>query len=325
MKKVVLSLLATGVAIVLATSCVRDKDYSHCKGELGLQRYDSLLMRGGGGEALMRTDSLFAELWTRLFGYEENENFAEFLSSFAEDSAMQQVQDTIFRIFQTTKKIDRQLCEGFSNLKREIPYVEIPRIHYFNGGFNAAFMMDSGMLGIALDRFLGSQSTYYQQLAIPRYALPSMEPARIAPDAVKGWLEGMYPPPYSCNSVIDRMLYFGKLLYISETVLPSVKREYNLSFSKEELDWLKKYEKDMWQTLSEQQVLFSTDPLIVAQLTNPGPFTRAFGDQSPGRAGIWIGYRIISNYMKNERGTTLSQLFATHNSQQILAAAKYNP
>jgi uncharacterized protein YjaZ len=54
------------------------------------------------------------------------------------------------------------------------------------------------------------------------------------------------------------------------------------------------------------------------------PFTRDFGDESPGRVGTWIGYRIICSYMKAS-GSDIKNLIGNTNAKEILSGSKYHP
>ncbi len=315
-----LLVLASGLA-----GCGPRADYGYMHSQLRLARMDSVLLRGGGGHAVMQRDSSFATLWARMFGYEPQEGIASFLDTFASDSSMQMLQDTIFRVFPTTRAEEQALCEGFGRLQELMPKVEIPRVYFCNGGFHTGYMMEPGLLGIALDHFLGRGSTYYELLGIPHYQREGMEPSRIATDAIKGWLEGMYPLPGEQRTVLDNMVYYGKLLYISQQVLPDEPDSVNLTFGEAALDWLEAHEAAMWVHLSEQNALFDTQPLVVSQLTQPAPYTRAFGPDSPGRAAVWIGYRIVCAYMQSNKDVTLQALYNNQDARSILAGANYAP
>jgi uncharacterized protein YjaZ len=59
-------------------------------------------------------------------------------------------------------------------------------------------------------------------------------------------------------------------------------------------------------------------------MTEEAPFTIRFSQEAPGKAAIWIGYRIVEKYMRRNRNITLPQLMHNHNAQEILGAAQYN-
>jgi hypothetical protein len=81
----------------------------------------------------------------------------------------------------------------------------------------------------------------------------------------------------------------------------------------------------MWQYLVENDLVFKTDQFIIRKLVGDAPFTSYFTNESPGRAAVWLGFRIIESYMARNRGTSLESLMSNINVQDILEKARYNP
>ena len=81
----------------------------------------------------------------------------------------------------------------------------------------------------------------------------------------------------------------------------------------------------MWQYLLEHDLLFSTDQFEVRKLTGDAPFTAYFTNESPGRAAVWIGFRIIESYMMKNTDVSLEELMRETDIQRILEKAKYAP
>ena len=75
----------------------------------------------------------------------------------------------------------------------------------------------------------------------------------------------------------------------------------------------------------EKKHLFSTDLMVVKRYIDESPFTKSFSAESPGRTGIWIGWQIVRNYMKNNPDVSLQDLIENSNYQEILNKSKYNP
>lgn len=309
----------------LGAACQRNATPPNWNDTLRLARLDHQLLREGGGEAIMASDSALAVLWTRLLHYEGTDNFDTYLNTFAADSTIQALQDSIEHTFPLGHEPAQQLSDAFAWIYHNLPSVDIPRIYFINGGFNAPCMMDTGRLGIALECFLGPECPYYDKLQIPQYIRRGMRPDRIAPTALTGWLEGMYTPVGNMRTVLDHMLYQGKLLYIAQRALPKLPDHATHGFSKDQIDWLKANEGNMWRYLSEKNVLFETNPLIINQFTGPAPFTRAFGNDSPGRAAAWLGYRIVESFFDANPSASIERTYFSTDSQQLLAKAKYNP
>jgi hypothetical protein len=80
----------------------------------------------------------------------------------------------------------------------------------------------------------------------------------------------------------------------------------------------------MWEYLLDKKHLFSSDFQLIKRYVDENPFTKDFGQHSPGRAVIWIGYRIVDRYVKNT-GTTPLQLMLENDMGKILRLSKYKP
>ena len=81
----------------------------------------------------------------------------------------------------------------------------------------------------------------------------------------------------------------------------------------------------MWTYLLEYKLLFSTDYMIIRKLVFPAPFTSYFPKESPGRAVVWLGYKIIEAYMDENQTVTLPQLMEATDYQLILRKSKFKP
>jgi hypothetical protein len=80
----------------------------------------------------------------------------------------------------------------------------------------------------------------------------------------------------------------------------------------------------MWMSLIENRLLFSTDEMTISKLINPAPFSFSTSE-APGRASIWLGYRITASYMKKNKNITLEELLLDNDYQKILNEAKFKP
>jgi len=82
----------------------------------------------------------------------------------------------------------------------------------------------------------------------------------------------------------------------------------------------------MWQYLIENDLIFKTDQFTIRKLIGEAPFTSYFSNESPGRAAVWLGFRIIESYMSgNRKENDLGSLMDNVNIQEILEKAKYDP
>ena len=73
------------------------------------------------------------------------------------------------------------------------------------------------------------------------------------------------------------------------------------------------------------KLLFSTDLLTINKLVNPAPFTVFFTRESPGKAVVWVAYKVVEAYMKKNKEVTLPQLMRERDYQKILRMSKFKP
>ncbi|HBC79027.1 MAG TPA: gliding motility protein GldB, partial [Bacteroidales bacterium] len=77
--------------------------------------------------------------------------------------------------------------------------------------------------------------------------------------------------------------------------------------------------------LIENDLIFKTDQFTIRKLVGEAPFTSYFTNESPGRAAVWLGFRIVESFMNKNRGRDLELLMNNTNVQEILEKAKYDP
>jgi hypothetical protein len=81
----------------------------------------------------------------------------------------------------------------------------------------------------------------------------------------------------------------------------------------------------MWEYLIEHKLLFETNRTIIRKFTGSGPFTKDFTSESPARAAVWLGWRIVEAYSRNNPELVLKDIMEEQDYQKILTLSKYNP
>ena len=98
-----------------------------------------------------------------------------------------------------------------------------------------------------------------------------------------------------------------------------------IGFRKEQLNWCMAHESEMWNYLIEKKMLFSGDRMGQVRFINPAPFTAPFGQKSPGRTGVWLGWQIVKSYMKKNSKVSLKALMENNDYHKILNDSGYSP
>jgi uncharacterized protein YjaZ len=133
-----------------------------------------------------------------------------------------------------------------------------------------------------------------------------------------------FPYNGSIDNVLNNILYEGKVMYAVRKLLSETPDSLLFGYTSEQFQWCQNNTDIMWTTLIENKLLFSTDELTISKLINPAPFSFSTRE-APGRASIWLGYRIIASYMKRHKGVTLEKLLLDSDYQKILNEAKFKP
>lgn len=324
-KKVLVLLLAGICALLLAGCSGCNTVDGPATAPITVTRLDTLLFEPGGVDSILEHHADFAALWGNVLGYDGREPLPQLFTRFASDTLILQLYDSINRVFPTTAAQVTDLQGAFGALAAHLPQMTIPRIYFYNSGFNASILLADSLLGIGLDRFLGAGCWYYMQLGIPRYLARSMAPQRLVPTAVEMWVGSEFPLDPARTNILDHMLYRGALLYIVRQTLPGLPDSLALGYSGQQLVWLRGHERALWQYLSEKKLLYEANSLLVNQFTQPAPFTTALGQDSPGQAACYVGYRIVEAYMRRNPTTPWSDLLGGQTAQTILSGARYNP
>ena len=130
---------------------------------------------------------------------------------------------------------------------------------------------------------------------------------------------------YQTDNVITEMIHYGKLKYFEKCMLPETPDEIIFGYTTDQMKFCRNNENQMWQYLIEHDLLFNSDQFTIRKLTGEAPFTSYFTNESPGRAAIWLGFRIVESFMIKNPGENIEQLMSNTDVQSILQESKYNP
>lgn len=251
--------------------------------------------------------------------------YTGYLLSFLNDSNVTHARlksDSLFRNF---RPYSEQLELAFKHFRYYFPGLPVPTVYTYLSGYNQSIVTMPYSLGISLDNYLGSACPYYTQLGIFEYKRHNMEPRKIVYDALYGWASQQFEYKGKTENLVSAMIFQGKLLYFLDAMIPDGQDSLKIGYKQTQLDWCKEHEQQMWSYLVENKMLFSGDRMELVRFINPAPFTTPFGQKSPGRTGIWLGWQIVKNYQKNHPALTLQELMAENDYHKILNESGYSP
>lgn len=253
------------------------------------------------------------------------DDFAHNMGLFVGYKENLEVLDTCRKVFADLTKLKKELEQGFKFYRHYFPENSIPDVYLHISGFNQSILVDSSWVSVSIEKYLGRDCIFYEWLSIPVYLRRKMIPEKITPDVMKAIAMTQFLYNDSVDNLLSQMVYNGMIQYFLKQVMPYHSDELLFDFSKEQLEWCRYYEKMMWSSIIERKHLFTTDRMVVQKYVGESPFSYYFGQDSPGRTGVFLGYRIVQSFMKRNPDITLSQLMEIRDYNQILVRAGYRP
>lgn len=324
------------ILVTMLLSCSRDPlkvDISKISTDIGIVRFEQDLFTSDPSSVagnLEHWQSRYGDFFDYFcfiagIGSPENPGFMERLTAFISDKNNYLLYKKTMEVFPDTDALEQDLNNAFRHYLYYFPGKQVPRVFTYVSGIRQSVITDEGLLGIGLDKYLGSNQTVYRQAGIYNYMLKNMHPGKIVSDCMTAWGETEFAFNDSVDNLISRMVYRGMLAYFSSAMLPDQPDSLITGFKTKEIDYLIAHEASMWAFLIEHKLLFETNKFTMDKYILEGPFTTDFGRNSPARAAVWIGYRIVESYMKKNSDVTLQQLMEERNYQKILTMSRYNP
>jgi gliding motility-associated lipoprotein GldB len=244
---------------------------------------------------------------------------------FISDKDMHGAYDACQKVFPDLNSVEEQVADAFRHYKYYYPHAKLPKIIAIMSGFIHAITYADTSLCVGLDWYLGSKNTFYEMLQMPNYVRTRMRKEFIAKDLIHAWMAKAYPNTNKSGTLLNEIIYQGKLLYMVDAMMPKEQDTIKIGFTKKQFDWCLDNENNMWGFLIKNKFLYSNDLTVVTKFTGEAPFTTGFVKESPGRTGVWIGWRIVRKYMDSNPKITLDQLMQENDAQKILSSSKYKP
>lgn len=242
-------------------------------------------------------------------------------------------EDWILELYKTTNKtfadttiMYEKLHNAFQYYKYYFPKKQIPNMCSFIGGVQYSIVIDSGMVAIGLDKYLGSDYPMYADMQISTFIKRNMYAEKIPTDVMRAITESEFPNALTEEYLLSKMIQQGRYMYFVKCMFPEESDSIIWGYTGKQLEFCKKSESEFWKYfVSTENMLFSGDYMLIKRFVDDGPFTPVFTKDSPGKIGQWIGFKIVESFMKNNPNVSLEDLFSIQSSQEIMRRAKYNP
>ena len=312
-------------------SCTNRKAFGEDSLSVRINRFDVDLYRylqnKEADETLLQNDSPFLNVFGErvlFIGTTDSIGFLERLQHFFSDSTLMSLYQKQQEVFADVTSYEKELSASFGLLLEKFPQLQFPQIYMHVSGLNQNIIVTDSILSLSADKYLGSDYPLYQEFFYD-YQKQKMNPEQVVLDYLLGFLYSEFPFEGNENVLLDRMLYEGKINYILSQILSGRNAWEVFGYTKEQYEWCVKSESRIWKTILQQKQLYTTDYIKTSQFVNDAPYTAPLTNSSPGRVGVWVGYRIVASYMKNNPKTTFGELIEMVDYQGFLKGARYKP
>ena len=292
--------LLVACALLLAASCGNDDGSPDVSGEkvvLKTRRFDRDLAAIDTARifeslpALRRKYPDFLDFWLdnlMQFGVkgdysEASPGIREGLHTFLTYKDFRGLFDTVAAHFPDTKAIDEPLRKGFQYYRHYYPKRGVPKIVFFISGLNnwSAVTVDTDIVGIGLDMFLGEGYPYYKSVGIPDYMSRQLRPVAAPVFAFRAIYEDAHPFQPENKTLLDMMIQRGKEQYFLSKMLPFLPDATRFGFTDAQVAWCDKNEALIYNFFVKGEMLYEKNWGKILRYVQDGPTAAGMPSASP--------------------------------------------
>lgn len=328
MQKLIVKIIQIALlGVNLLCLCCSDNKTNEGSSEFTIIRFDTdlyhYLIQNGPDSLLQKHKDFLDVLGEGVLGMGNTDStgfYSRLKDYFSEPTLMGIYKDEQEK-FANLTEINKELSKGLYAFFQQFDTIKRPKVYIHVSGFKENIVVTKDILSLSADKYLGS--TY--QKFFYKYERELINPERIVPDYLLGFMMAKLSFVGYEDVLLDRMLYEGKLRYLLSQLLPNRQIWEYVGYNKEQYKWCTQHQSLIWKTILENHYLFTANSSTITHYLNDAPYTATLPVESPGKVGVWLGYQIISAYMKQKPNTRWPELMGKTNYQEILKQSKYKP
>jgi len=247
------------------------------------------------------------------------------MKGFLNDPMMKDVQFQVDSCFSQNEILADEFIDAFEHFKYYFPQDTVPDIVFYNSGFNYGIFPMPSFIGVGLEWYIGKGNHLLTRLPpaqFPKYLKDKMDEEYMVADALRGWLLVKNTDKIKGKELIDQLVYFGKIAYITKACLPGEEEHIKFGYQPGQFAWCEQNEFMIWKSLVNEDLLFTKDARTINSFTGNAPFTKGFSSESPGKIAFFIGYNMVEDFMKKNQAMDMTEMLNT-DAKTILNA--YRP
>ncbi|SDI38311.1 gliding motility lipoprotein GldB [Winogradskyella thalassocola] len=244
-----------------------------------------------------------------------------------EDTLQNEILQEVNQTFKDFKNTKEELVSMFQHIKYYDKVFSVPRVITLtnNVQYRDNVIVTDSIALVALDNYLGEEHRFYVDGNIPAYLAKNFTEEQIVVDLADGYAK-KYAFQSTRKALLDEMIYFGKLLYFKDVMIPFKTDAEKMGYSENQIKWAEANESQIWSYFIEKELLYSTDPKLPNRFIADAPFTKFYlelDNESPGRLGQYMGWQIVKAYAETT-GDDIIKIMQTE-PEEIFRKSKFKP
>ncbi|WP_405200494.1 gliding motility lipoprotein GldB [Christiangramia sp. LLG6405-1] len=218
-----------------------------------------------------------------------------------------------------------ELYALFQHMKYYFPEFKVPVVITVTSevDYKNKIIYTGDYLFVSLDTYLGTDHQFYTGLQ--EYLKKNFKKDQIVVDAAEEISKKYVPGPDS-RTFLSHMVYYGKIQYLKEMLLPMLVPARRIGYSEEEFNFAENNESEIWRYFVENELIYDTDNQLQTRFLFPAPFSKFYlqlDAESPARLGQYIGLKIVKAYME-KNDVSLDGMLNT-SAEEIFNKANFKP
>ncbi|MEL6974795.1 MAG: gliding motility lipoprotein GldB [Bacteroidota bacterium] len=243
-----------------------------------------------------------------------------------QDTLQLEIAQEVDKAFGTFDETSLALEDFYKHVTYYFPGETVPKVVTLTSDVNYEnrVILADTLLLLGLDNYLGANHKFYQ--SVPRYIAKGLDKTYLVSDVAGTFSRKVVRVPRG-RTFLAKMVYYGKLLYLKDKLVPQLSDAQKIGYVPEELDWAYANEEQIWRYFIENELLYSTNAALDARFLDPAPFSKfrlALDNQSPGRLGRFLGWQIVRAFVAKNESLTLQEVLDLP-ADEILKQSNYKP
>ncbi len=241
------------------------------------------------------------------------------------DTIQQEINREVAAAFPDLEETTEELHGLFQHIKYYFPHAPVPHVVTLTSevDYRNKVIWTDELLLISLDTYLGADHHFY--MGIQTYLKKNFEQEQIVSDAAAAFAEKVVSRP-KAREFLAHMIYYGKMLYLQDRLIPFKSDARKIGYTPEELDWAKRNEEQIWRYFIEKELLYDSDTQLYTRFLYPAPFSKFYlelDQEAPPKLGQYVGWQIVRQYMDRQE-VPLQEMLET-DAETIFKKSNYKP